>query len=111
MSHQEKPLEEAIRIAGGQGALARLCGTSQPRIWQCLHRNRVIPADLVIPIELATGVARQRLRPDLYPPAEEHGLQMGMLSQRCGAHQPGKPSVNLSSIQNGQKFGPPEALV
>lgn len=110
MSHQETPLEEAIRIAGGQGALARLCGTSQPRIWQCLHRNRVIPADLVIPIEAATGVTRERLRPDLYPAGEEHVLPVGMLGQRDQARQTGKTSVNVSSIHQRQKLAPPEAL-
>lgn len=65
----EAPIEKAVRIAGGQAALARRCETSQPRIWQCIHRNQRIPADLVLPIERATGgeVSRHELRPDLYP--------------------------------------------
>lgn len=69
MNHKETPIEKAVRIAGGQAALARGCETSQPRIWQCIHRNQRIPADLVLPIERATcgQVTRHELRPDLYP--------------------------------------------
>ncbi|HGM5182253.1 TPA: transcriptional regulator [Pseudomonas aeruginosa] len=47
--------------------MAQRCNTSQPRIWQCLHRNLRVPAELVLPIEAATGVSRHELRPDLYP--------------------------------------------
>lgn len=66
---QERPIERAVRLAGGQAELARLCKTSQPRIWQCLHRNLTVPAELVLPIERAVGgaVTRYELRPDLYP--------------------------------------------
>lgn len=69
MNSNETPIEKAVRIAGGQAELARRCNTSQPRIWQCINRNQRIPADLVLPIEKATGgeVSRHVLRPDLYP--------------------------------------------
>lgn len=69
MNLNETPIEKAVRIAGGQAELARRCDTSQPRIWQCIHRNQRIPADLVLPIERATAgeVSRHVLRPDLYP--------------------------------------------
>lgn len=55
--------EDAIRAAGGVGALARSLGISQPAVsgW-----SRV-PADRVIAVEAATGVPRSALRPDLYP--------------------------------------------
>jgi TorA maturation chaperone TorD len=55
-------LEEAVRIAGGIGALARGLGITQPSVstW------RQIPAARVIEIEALTGISRTVLRPDLY---------------------------------------------
>lgn len=69
MTNNESPMQKAVRLAGGQAELARLCGTSQPRIWQCVNRNKRVPAELVLPIEAATdgAVSRFDLRPDLYP--------------------------------------------
>src|SRR5215471_7083673 len=55
-------LEEAIRAAGGVGALAQKIGISQPSV---SNWSRV-PADRVISVEAVTGVARDVLRPDLY---------------------------------------------
>ncbi|MGH6771151.1 MAG: Cro/CI family transcriptional regulator [Xanthobacteraceae bacterium] len=59
---RETGLEEAIRAAGGVGALARLVGISQPSISNWSR----IPAERVLAIEVATGVDRSVLRPDLY---------------------------------------------
>jgi DNA-binding transcriptional regulator YdaS (Cro superfamily) len=69
MPKKERPVERVVRLAGGQAELARRCNTSQPRIWQCIHRNQRVPADLVIPFERAVAgqVTRYELRPDLYP--------------------------------------------
>lgn len=61
------PLSKAVSVAGGQLALAKKIGTSQPRVWNWLHRDDRIPAEFVLPIERATGVSRHELRPDLYP--------------------------------------------
>ena len=61
-------LEEAIRAAGGVGALAQKIGISQPSVSNWAR----VPAERVISIEAVTGVARDVLRPDLYgmqPPA------------------------------------------
>jgi TorA maturation chaperone TorD len=55
-------LEEAIRVAGGVGALAQRIGISQPSV---SNWSRV-PAERVVSVEAATGVARAILRPDLY---------------------------------------------
>jgi TorA maturation chaperone TorD len=55
-------LEEAIHAAGGVTELARRIGISQPSV---SNWSRV-PADRVVAIEAATGVARAVLRPDLY---------------------------------------------
>jgi TorA maturation chaperone TorD/DNA-binding transcriptional regulator YdaS (Cro superfamily) len=60
---REGGLEEAIRAAGGVGALACGLGISQPSVsnWQR------IPAERVVAVEALTGVPRATLRPDLYP--------------------------------------------
>jgi TorA maturation chaperone TorD len=55
-------LEEAIRAAGGVGALAQKIGISQPSV---SNWSRV-PAERVVAVEAITGVARAVLRPDLY---------------------------------------------
>jgi TorA maturation chaperone TorD len=55
-------LDEAIRVAGGVGALARKIGISQPSV---SNWSRV-PAERVVSVEAATGVDRAVLRPDLY---------------------------------------------
>lgn len=55
-------LDEAIRVAGGVGALARKIGISQPSV---SNWSRV-PAERVLLVEAATGVSRAILRPDLY---------------------------------------------
>jgi len=55
-------LREAIRAAGGVTELARRVGVSQPSV---SNWSRV-PAERVLAVEAATGVARAMLRPDLY---------------------------------------------
>ena len=55
-------LDEAIRVAGGVGALARKIGISQPSVSNWAR----IPAERVLSVEAATGVSRAILRPDLY---------------------------------------------
>ena len=55
-------LEEAIRVAGGVGALAKKLSISQPSV---SNWSRV-PAERVLLVEAATGVSRAMLRPDLY---------------------------------------------
>lgn len=62
-SHEmDEGLRLAVEAAGGLRALARLLGISHNSI---VKWNR-IPADRVVEIEKLTGVARERLRPDLY---------------------------------------------
>ena len=66
---RDQGLDEAIRVAGGVGALARKIGISQPSVsnWER------IPAERVLSVEAITGVSRAILRPDLYvgPPETE----------------------------------------
>ena len=62
-------LDEAIRAAGGVGALARKIGISQPSVSNWSR----IPAERVLTIEAATGVDRSVLRPDLYSERQPNG--------------------------------------
>jgi TorA maturation chaperone TorD len=59
---RDQGLEEAIRAAGGVGALARKIGIAQPSVSNWSH----VPAERVVSVEAATGVSREVLRPDLY---------------------------------------------
>lgn len=59
---RDSGLYEAIRAAGGVGALARKVGLSQP----CVSNWSRVPAESVVAVEAATGVSRALLRPDLY---------------------------------------------
>ena len=59
-------LRRAIALAGSQTALAAKIGKTQGHVSKWLERN-VLPADMVIAIEQATGVSRHDLRPDIYP--------------------------------------------
>ncbi|MCI4653101.1 transcriptional regulator [Sphingomonas aquatilis] len=60
-------IEEAVRQAGSQSALARRIGTSQATVWKWLNTGLPITPKLVLAIEAETGVSRHDLRPDLYP--------------------------------------------
>jgi DNA-binding transcriptional regulator YdaS (Cro superfamily) len=61
----------AVTRAGGQSALARICGCTPGNINQLLQAKRDLPAEYVLAVEAATDVSRHDLRPDLYP----RGLQ------------------------------------
>src|SRR6202022_2125374 len=58
----DQGLEEAVRAVGGITELARRIGISQPSV---SNWSRV-PAERVLSVEAATGIARALLRPDLY---------------------------------------------
>jgi TorA maturation chaperone TorD len=59
---RDSGLDEAIKAAGGVGALARQIGISQPSVSNWAR----IPSERVIAVEAATGVSREILRPDLF---------------------------------------------
>lgn len=65
-------LEKAVRLAGGQSALARLIGKKQSHVWTWINRGCRAPADQVIPISRAVDLAvtPYELRPDIYPDPE-----------------------------------------
>jgi DNA-binding transcriptional regulator YdaS (Cro superfamily) len=68
---RQRGLRRAIKIAGGQSALARKIGVKQSTIWFWLMESkRGVPAEFVLKIEKATGVSRHELRPDIWPEPE-----------------------------------------
>lgn len=62
----DRGLQEAIRAVGGVTELARRIGISQPSV---SNWSRV-PAERVLQVETASGIARAILRPDLYAEAD-----------------------------------------
>jgi len=59
-------LLHAVDILGGQTGTAKRLGVSQQAVQYWVRRGRV-PALKAIPLEAASGVSRNKLRPDLYP--------------------------------------------
>ena len=63
-------LAKAIDLAGGQTAFALLVSTEDRPVSQQLvsywYRKGEIPAELVLRVELLTGVSREDLRPDVF---------------------------------------------
>jgi DNA-binding transcriptional regulator YdaS (Cro superfamily) len=66
----DRGLQEAIRAVGGVTELARRIGISQPSVSNWTR----IPAERVLEVESATGMARAVLRPDLYDEMHERPL-------------------------------------
>lgn len=50
--------------------MGRLLGVSQPTVWEWLNKGKSLPAEHVLAVEAATGVPKEQLRPDIYPPFE-----------------------------------------
>lgn len=63
----DSPLALAVRKAGSQSAFGRLLGTRQSTVRDWLLANR-LPAEHVLLVERETGVPKEELRPDIYPP-------------------------------------------
>jgi DNA-binding transcriptional regulator YdaS (Cro superfamily) len=72
MTPEQKALQEAIDIAGGQSELARKLSSAanglikQQQVWNWLHREKKPPSKHVVFIETLTGISRERLRPDIF---------------------------------------------
>jgi DNA-binding transcriptional regulator YdaS (Cro superfamily) len=67
MKHmQRQAILLAIKRAGGHRALGRALGISH----QAISRWKKVPSSRVLEIERLSGVPRELLRPDLYPPDE-----------------------------------------
>lgn len=66
---EKDALERAVRIVGGQTALAQILGKSQSHVWYWLNKGGRVPAEHAVIIEAATKgeVTRHQLRPDVFP--------------------------------------------
>lgn len=62
----EQALQKAIKSAGSKRKLALQIGIAAQNL---THWKRV-PAERVLSVEKITGVAREVLRPDIYPPTK-----------------------------------------
>lgn len=76
-------LAQAVSHLGGQAALARLVGVSQPSVWGWISRRKPLPPQHVIKVEaelhrLGVPIDRHDLRPDVYP-REEHQAPSGAI--------------------------------
>ena len=86
-------LERAIKIVGGQSALARTLGVKQGHVWHWLNKSGKCPAEHVLSVENATAgqISRHDLRPDLYP-APDAGTPAPPASAPTPAPTPKKKS-------------------
>lgn len=67
MKNKASPLGQAISVVGSQSELARKTGLSQQYISRLLNeKGGRIPAEYVVAVSDATGIPRQKLRPDLF---------------------------------------------
>lgn len=65
-------LRNAVVKAGGQTALALVCGCTQGAIWQMLNRpDPRLSHKYVLIVERQLGIDRSALRPDIYPATTE----------------------------------------
>lgn len=64
----DTPLAEAVRRIGSQSAFARLVGKTQASVHGLLRDGKPLWAESVLTVEAATGIPKERLRPDIYPP-------------------------------------------
>ena len=46
--------------------MARLLGISQPAVWNWLNKGKLLPAEHVHAVATATGISKERLRPDIF---------------------------------------------
>ena len=65
-------LKKAVKIAGGQTELAKLCSTKddklkQQNVWVWLNRDEKTSAKWVAKVSTVTGVPCHELRPDIFP--------------------------------------------
>ncbi len=64
----DEALRRAIQSVGGIYALARALGLTH----QAIYQWEKCPVLRVLEIERLTGVPREELRPDVYPPGQQH---------------------------------------
>jgi DNA-binding transcriptional regulator YdaS (Cro superfamily) len=92
-------LDEAVRAAGGGGALAKKIGISQPSVSNWAQT----PAERVLSVEAVTGVDRTILRPDLYA---EHQSAVGGVDDAGGllrVHVDERHARHIARVEDADK--------
>ncbi|MHA6717915.1 YdaS family helix-turn-helix protein [Sphingomonas sp. RS6] len=74
--------DRALKIAGSQSALARICGCTPGAIYQPRKKGKPLSARFVLKVEAATGVSRHHLRPDYYPISGNEALHDASVSEK-----------------------------
>ena len=76
----EQAVIRAINLAGNMSALARLIGKPQTTVSTWKHRDKRVPADMVLTVSRALDwrITPHQLRPDIYPNATD-----GLPLERC----------------------------
>jgi DNA-binding transcriptional regulator YdaS (Cro superfamily) len=85
---RNRALKDAIKAAGGVTALAREIDVTS----QAVSQWDKVPANRVLAVEKATGVSRQRLRPDLFGEATLPGAATLALLRKWRKERAGKPA-------------------
>ena len=93
---RDQGLQQAIRAVGGISELARRIGISQPSVsnWER------IPAERVLSVEAATGVARGVLRPDLFAAESAAGIDEVDAARAAGI----RAARHLAFAQPGRRL-------
>jgi DNA-binding transcriptional regulator YdaS (Cro superfamily) len=65
---RDKIVDEAIATAGGLERLGLAIGITAQAVWKWTR----VPANRVIAVERATGIPRERLRPDIFGAPRPH---------------------------------------
>jgi hypothetical protein len=89
-------LEAAIKAAGSVRELARLLGITH----QAIAQWEQVPAARMLQIEQVTGVARERLRPDLYRIPQPDATDDTTTEYRC--HCGGRAQIGIPSNESVQ---------
>lgn len=63
-------LRRVVELAGGQKALADICGTQKQNINQAMLARRGLPARFVPAVAERFNIPKSELRPDLFGPEE-----------------------------------------
>lgn len=78
----DSPFAEAVRSIGSQSATARVVRKSQSTIYARLKSGKPVWAEDVLAVSEASGIPKERLRPDLYPRASPDAAATAMAPVR-----------------------------
>lgn len=85
MTSQPTRYEALVRCrdaAGSDSALARDLNLAQATVWRWINQTKQMPAEHVRAAERLYGVAKEDLRPDIYP--REELVDQGTDDRFCG---------------------------